>query len=77
MKICLKHQGVVDHMVRQINDDLIGAVVTDIRINYYDSMNAVMEMTLVKDGIEYQLDDISTDWDSSEFVIERVGVNND
>lgn len=59
-------------MVAQITDDLIGAVVTDIRINYYDSMNAVIEITLVKDGIEYQLDDVSTDWDSSEFVIERV-----
>ena len=59
-------------MAAHINDDLIGAVITDIRINYYDSMNAVMEMTIVKDGIEYQLDDVSTDWDSSEFVIERV-----
>ena len=72
MKMCLKQAEEVAPMVAQMNDDLIGAVISDIKIVYYDAMNAVIEMTIIKDGVEYQLNNVSIDWDKSTFVIERV-----
>ena len=64
-------------MTRQINEDLSGFVIEQITMEYHEDMNCVQSILIENDGVRYMMEIVSTDWDSTEFVIERVGVNND